>query len=341
MFRRLLFWVLVGAFILLVVTQFDALQQLMRTLAQGHPAWIGMAVGLIGLYNLGFARSFQASFRAAEVKLRYWDVMAVMLATLFVGAAAPGGGAAGMALYVDDAVRRGYSAARATVGLWLQLITDFTTLTIVSGVGLIYLHQRNELNVFTIIGVGSLLLITLCLIGALALGRKRPAGLRRVLHGVRWLTNRPAAWLTAIGRPCKEFLDEAWVERSADEFTAAAGAAARHPQPLVLAWVVMIMVNVVDLLTFNALFHAFGHPIGLGTLVAGFSMAAIAMAISPAPQGIGVVEGTLLAVFAGLGVPWPVNLAVSLSYRGLAFWLPTAIGFVLLRRLKLFAGDAN
>lgn len=339
MFRRWLFLALVCAFILLVVTQFDTLLHLGRTLSQGQPIWIGTAIGLIGLYNLGFARSYQACFRAAEVKLRYRDVMAVMLATLFVGAAAPGGGAAGMVLYVDDAVRRGYSAARATVGLWLQLITDFTTLTAVSGIGLIYLQQRGQLNGYTLVGAGGLLLITVCLVGALALGWRRPAGLRRVLHGLRWLANRPAAWLTAAGRPCREFLDVAWVERSTDEFTAAAGAAASHPQPLLLAGLVMTMVNVVDLLTFNALFHAFGHPIGLGTLVAGFSMAAVAMAISPAPQGIGVVEGTLLAVFAGLGVPWPVNLAVSLSYRGLAFWLPTAIGFLLLRRLKLFYGD--
>ena len=41
-------------------------------------------------------------------------------------------------------------------------------------------------------------------------------------------------------------------------------------------------------------------------------------------------------VFASLGVPIERATVIALSFRGLTFWLPLAIGFVLLRRLKTF-----
>jgi uncharacterized membrane protein YbhN (UPF0104 family) len=58
--------------------------------------------------------------------------------------------------------------------------------------------------------------------------------------------------------------------------------------------------------------------------------------ISPVPQGIGIVEGTMTLVYTSLGVPSGPALVVTLAFRGLSFWLPFALGFGFLRRSMWF-----
>jgi hypothetical protein len=59
--------------------------------------------------------------------------------------------------------------------------------------------------------------------------------------------------------------------------------------------------------------------------------------VSITPQGIGVVEGTMALVFTSLGIPAERATLIALSFRGLTFWLPLLVGFLLLRRVRAFA----
>ncbi len=61
--------------------------------------------------------------------------------------------------------------------------------------------------------------------------------------------------------------------------------------------------------------------------------------ISPLQGGIGIVEGLLPIIYTSLGVPTSVSTLVSLTFRGLTFWIPLLIGLVLLRRLRVFASE--
>ena len=54
------------------------------------------------------------------------------------------------------------------------------------------------------------------------------------------------------------------------------------------------------------------------------------------PQGIGVVEGVMPAVFRSLRVRGRMAIFSSLTFRGLTFWTPLAIGFFLLRYIRSF-----
>ncbi len=60
--------------------------------------------------------------------------------------------------------------------------------------------------------------------------------------------------------------------------------------------------------------------------------------VSPIPQGIGLVEGIMTLTYASLGVPTETAAIVSLSFRGLTFWLPLLLGFVLVQRIRTFGG---
>ena len=52
------------------------------------------------------------------------------------------------------------------------------------------------------------------------------------------------------------------------------------------------------------------------------------------PGGLGVVEGTMVALYDGLGVPDSISVVVVLAYRLLSFWLPLMIGFLLVGYLE-------
>jgi uncharacterized protein (TIRG00374 family) len=84
-----------------------------------------------------------------------------------------------------------------------------------------------------------------------------------------------------------------------------------------------------DVLTLYFLFIAAGHPVGPGILLAGYGLPLMVGKISFLPGGVGIVEGTMAALYGSLGVPNGVTVVVVLTYRIISFWLPTVLGFPL------------
>jgi phosphatidylglycerol lysyltransferase len=137
-----------------------------------------------------------------------------------------------------------------------------------------------------------------------------------------------------IKRP--DILDEAWVEQNSAEFTEAAMAIAARPAQLLRTIGIAFAAHTVNLATLYVLFLAFHQKVHFGVLVAGYAMGILFWIVAITPQGIGVVEGMMTLVFTSLGVPIERAAVISLAFRGLTFWLPLGIGFILLRRLKSF-----
>jgi uncharacterized protein (TIRG00374 family) len=81
-------------------------------------------------------------------------------------------------------------------------------------------------------------------------------------------------------------------------------------------------------------FHAFCQPIGLGPLIAGYSVGILTWMISPIPSGIGLVEGAAALTYASLGIPAGNAAVIAIAYRGLSFWLPFFLGIICLRKLQ-------
>ncbi len=99
------------------------------------------------------------------------------------------------------------------------------------------------------------------------------------------------------------------------------------------------LAHLIDLTTLYALFLAFNQPVSLGALVAGYAVGVLFLVISITPQGIGVVEGMMALVFTSLGIPGTVAATVTLAYRGLTFWIPMALGFFAVQRLRGFSAN--
>jgi len=332
--RRWILWLLIIAFLWVVVTRFTEIEKLATTLSQGKWEWVLAAALVQGVYFLVFSASYQAAFSTVEVKSRVRDLLPVVFGSLFVNVVVPAGGAGGAALFVDDAARRGQPSSRAATGLLLQLITDFTAFTLILVIGMFYLFTQHDLKTYEVITAVILLALTLGLTAILGMGLWSPAFLRRLMGWFQRLANGLASRLKRA-----PFLAEDWASTNGEEFIIAATAMFNHPLRLAQTLGLALAAHLLDILCLYTLFLAFNQPLKIGPLIAGYAMGILFWIVSITPQGIGVVEGVMALVYTSLGVPSAVAATVSLAFRGLTFWLPLLIGFILLRRVKTFRAE--
>ena len=331
--QRILLGFLAVAFVWLVVSHFTEVKKLAETLAHGQWQLVLAAAALQVVYYLTFTATYQSAFYALGIKRKVLELVPVALGSLFVNVVAPTASTAGAALFVDDAARRGHSPARAATATLLQLVADYSAFLMVLAAGMTILFIYHDLQTYEIIGAIILLLLNIALTGVLLLGVWRPKLVAGLLRWIQVFVNRIGGWFK---RP--NLLDADWAHNNAAELTAASQAVTEHPTRLVRLLLVMLAAYSVDLLSLYVLFHAFGQSIGFGPLVAGFAMGILFWIVSPIPQGIGLVEGIMTLTYTSLGVPAETAAIVSLAFRGLTFWLPLALGFVLIQRTRTFGG---
>ena len=326
-----IFWVLIAAFLWLMVSRQTEIQKVTGPLIRGQLAWILAAALLQVLYYAVFAAMFKSAFFTVDVKSKIRDLLSVTLGALFINMVAPTWGMAGAALYVDDAAHRGESPARAAAGTLLAQAADFGAFALILTGGIAYLLMRHRLKGYEIAGTAVLLVITCSLTGALLLGLWRPMLLRKLLDSVE----RGASGLAK--RVHKEaLLHDGWAARSASDFSRAAKAIGDHPERLAFTIGIALLAHLINIASLYSLFLAFHQTIELGPLVAGYTMGILFWNVSPVPQGIGVVEGVMALVYSSLGIHRTVAVLIVLAFRGLNFWLPMLVGFFLLRKVKIF-----
>lgn len=329
--KRWLIWLLIIAFLWLIVSRFTEIQKLAETLVTGQWQWVLAAALLQVFYYIIFTGLYKSSFETVGVQSRVWDLLPVMFTSLFMNVAAPSGGASGAALFIDDVSRRGQSAARAAAGSLLVLIVNLCAFSLVLAVGMSYLFSQNDLTIVEVVGAIFLIAALFIMTIPLALSLFRPATLC-------WLLARLERFLNqlALGFKRQSFVQDGWNERLAAELTEASTAIVTHPRSLVRSLGIALAAHLVNLSSLFVLFLAFRQVVSPGMLIAGYSMGILFWIISITPQGIGVVEGVMAMVFTSLGVPAESAMVVSLAFRGLSFWLPLLLGFLLLRRVRAF-----
>jgi uncharacterized protein (TIRG00374 family) len=329
--RRWLFLLALVGLTLLVVTRFANLQNLAEDLSQGLWPWVLAGFIIHFIFFCLYALLYQSSFSTVGVRSRVWDLLPLVFAAVFVNAIAPAGGAGAGALFVDDAVQRGQSGARTIVGVMLVLVADLGTLIPFIVAGTIFLSFQRDLRFYDVVGS---IVFTMCvggLAGALVLARSHTSHLRRLFGWLQQIINRVAGWLKH-----SSLLAEDWADRSSDEFIEGARAIAEHPRRLTRTLALGLLLHAVNVVGLYMLFRAFQQPVRLGTLMAGFGLGIVFWVISIVPQGTGVMEGIMALIFISLGIPKSKAIVISLTFRGLNFWLPLLIGFLVLRRVRTF-----
>ena len=334
--RRWLLWLLTIAFVLVVIARWREIRGLVAILAQGQWQWVLAAAMLQLAYYAVYAALFQAGFAAAGLQSRYSDLLPLTLGMMFVNVAAPSAGAGGAVLFFDYFARRGQSLARAAAGAVLVALADLGAFALVLMGGFAYLGQQRQLKPFELAAAAILLLLIAGLVTLLFLGLRLPQRLRQLLGWVQRLVNRLAGLL--VQRP---LLAADWADTNARDLVEAGVAISGHPLRLIHVLTLGVLLHSADLACLYTMFLAFHQPIQLGVLVAGYTVGILFWIVAITPQGIGAVEGAMTLVFTSMGVPAAKSLVIALAFRGLALWLPAAVGFVLLRKVPSLVGVAR
>ena len=329
--RKWILRFLIIAFLWMVIARLAEIEKLAAILVSGQWQWMAVALLLQIAYYALYSGLYSSAFDVVGVKSRWRDLLPVTLGSLFINVVAPAGGATGAALFVDDAARRGESGAKATAGTLLVTVTELGAFLGLLIPGMAYLYLHHDLKTYEVAGAAILTALITGLSAILIVGLWRPDLIRRLLA----IVQRVAAWFAGLfHRPGP--LDDAWAAETATEFSNAALALKARPRAVFRTILIALGAHLIDLVCLQAVFLAFHHPMGFGSLVAGYSMAILFWIVSPTPQGVGVVEAVLALVYTSLGVPANNALVIALAYRGFTFWLPMIIGVVVLQRARSF-----
>jgi uncharacterized membrane protein YbhN (UPF0104 family) len=93
-----------------------------------------------------------------------------------------------------------------------------------------------------------------------------------------------------------------------------------------------------DIAVLWASFHAFGAVPPISVIIMGYFVGTLANTL-PLPGGIGGVDGGMIGAFLAFGVDPATAVLAVLSYRAIAFWLPTVPGLVAYFQLRHTMGE--
>jgi hypothetical protein len=312
-----------------IVGRFSELQSIAETLQRGIWWFIGLALIIEVLWVLNCGASFQLIFRAMGIEEQIGTLSLMFTAANFANVIAPSGGVSGMAIFVSEAKRRNYSSARAAVGSVLFLFFDYLGLICILLVSLIILIRRNNLTLIVILASITLIALAMLFAYLLNLGMQSAVALGNTL----------AAFARFFNRLLHPFIHRDYLSESrAHEFAhdAAEGLVTmrRQPRSMLMPLFLALTNKTSQLLILALVFLAFKIPISIGTIIACFSIASLFVIISPTPAGIGVVEGALTLALTSMYISLEDAAVITLSYRGITFWIPLLFGMISLRILE-------
>lgn len=324
--RFWIFWAFVIGFTWFIISRFTEIKNLFDVISHGNLIYIFLAVCLQLLYYLTFTLIYKYSYETVSIRFKFKELFPIVFASIFVNVVAPTGGVSGLALFVNNAVRKGNTLARSTAGAVIATISDLTIFFLILSSAIIFLSLNKELKVTYIVSSAILLSIILFLIFIIISSIFNPGLLERVFIFFQKFIN----FFRRIFR--KKILAQDWAKTHIKEFNEATGAIKSNWYSVIKMLTATVASFVINIFSLYIIFLAFGYPVDNGVLIAGFAIGILFWIVSITPQGIGIVEGAMALAFASLGVPIATATVVALSFRGLTFWLPLMIGFFTLRR---------
>jgi uncharacterized protein (TIRG00374 family) len=312
-----------------VVAKLAEIQSIAETLRRGIWWFIGLAIVVELLWFINCGASFRVIYRAMGIEEQLGTLSMIVSAANFVNIVAPSGGVSGLAIFISEARRRNYSPARAAIAGVLFLFFDYLGLIGILFVGLIILIRRNDLTLVIILASAALVGLALLFAFLLTLGMQSAKALGNVLAKMAHFVNR-------ILHPFihREYLSEARSHEFAHDAAEGLIKMRSEPKSMLMPLFLALTNKTALIIILTLVFLAFKVQISIGTIIACFSIGYLFVIISPTPAGIGVVEGALTLALTSMYISLEDAAVITLSYRGITFWIPLLFGMISLRVLE-------
>ena len=299
------------------------LEQVIDSLREGDPAWLAMAVVVQFLWMLNVSASFWVLYRILGIRERFFRLGLVSVSAQFVSVIAPSGG---MAVMVADGKRRGLQSGRVTTAGAVFVFFEQSSLLAVVLLGLFLLFRLNQLNTASVLAALVLAGIALATDLVLVMGMRSPILLANVLTRLGTILNRI---LHPILR--RDSVDLSRARPFAEDVYEGLQIVRKSPGKLLLPGVLAFSSKALLIIILGLIFKAFGQPFTVTMLIAGFSIGYLFYIVSPTPSGVGFVEGAMTLVLTSLGLSLAVSAVITLTFRGITFWLTILYGMLALR----------
>lgn len=327
---------LMGGLIIIIVLAFvilrgDQLTELAETMSQGAtiPLVVAILIQLCKYISQSFGYSF--SFQAVGESMRQKDTLKLVFGTFFLNTVVPSLNLAGTTLVINESRRHGIEAGKATSAALLMQITIDSAFTFIMFLSFTILALTVGLAPgWFLLGL-ILVAIVGAMVGLMALGRKNPDLVKKILYPIASLINK-------ILVKFKKDPMAPWVDKTVASFSQAAELIVSNPKPAAKAWGCSLFASCCELSAFCLVGIAFGVTVP-ESLVCGYVVATLFAMVSITPQGVGVVEAAVTVAFTAFGASAAAGMAIGLVYRGIVFWMPFIIGAVLLQFTKSLRGD--
>ena len=315
----------------IVALSFGELETTLATLQKAHLRYMVLAIALEALWMVNVGLTYKSIYHLLGIEESRDRLTLVAAASNFINIVAPTAGMSGIAVFANDARRRGHPPGKATLAGALFLLVDQAAFLLVLGLGWIVLIRRNDLNAGEISASLLILAIACIFTFLLYLGYRSADALGNVLARIAHATNRILRLFLH-----RDYLSEERAHAFAAEVAEGLADLPEHSARRLLRPLLHALLNRTLLIgILLCAFLSFDVPFSAGTIIAGWAIGYLFLIISPTPNGIGVVEGLMPLTLTSLRVPYEAAVVVTLAYRAITFWLLLAVGAWAFRRLHL------
>ncbi len=322
-FERYIFpLIILGLAVHLLIPQITSMEHSVQVIQQ-MKRWAFALAGIAQVFSyLGSGYLLITIVRLSGGKLSIFKATSIVLAAYSLGVVA-GGMVGSTAATYRWIKKEGGRAEAANLAGMIPSVINSMGLVLISVAGIIHLLIKHQLSRLQVFSFTTMLSVLSLLIGILVWGFRHRPGLIRFAHRIGGRVSRIRR------KPYHPEKTEGWVVSLFNAWDLLAQGGWRGP-------VVGEILNVAfDMLTLYFLFIAAGNPTTLGVIFTGYGLPLLLGKLAfILPGGVGVVEGTMVALYDNLGIPDPVTVVVVLAYRMLSFWLPLIIGFPLIGLMR-------
>ena len=312
-----------------VIGKFAELQVILDTLRRGDLYFIFFAFLVELLWLANQAASYRSIYRLFGLTEEIRNLVAMAAAANFVNVVAPSVGVGGIAVFVSQARRNGYSSARVMAAGVLFVLFEYLGFLVVLAFGLVVLMRRNNLTAAELTASAILVVAAVAMSVLVYLGVRSS---RRLGDLLAWMARRINRLLWPFLH--HDYLSEARAHAFAMDMATGLHEVRNQRASLIFPAVLAVSSKVLLILILLLMFLAFEVPFTLGVLVAGFSIGYLFLIVSPTPAGIGFVEGALTLALNSLNVPLGAAAVLTAAYRGITFWVPLLEGLLAFRWLS-------
>ena len=309
----------IAATLYLLLPRLVDTEETLQLIGGAEYALLALALVLEVVALLAYANLTRFVLRVLDIRMRLYEVLSVTVGSLAVSHLLSAGGVGGWVVTYNALRRREVPHGLVFVAVAAQQFFNYIVLWGLFAISLVYLIVARGQSVghylAAIVLIGLLLWLTGYGIYLYNHRTKMRLRVAQLAHMVNSVTRR-------------ETVQEAHIDDWLDHLFAGMRRMTSHPGAFQRTFFYACGYWFFDLICLYVTFLAFDYRIGVVYLVLGYIVAYAVGTLAPTPGGLGAVEGLMIALFVGFGVPSAIAVAVVLVYRLINFWLPIPPGLI-------------